>query len=102
VGYFINVDLANQFEFLMKAWINESIFVKSAPLPQGNPVLNITGQDVFLGDAPTKFFITDPPVPPGTKVTNRPIKIPERFITTKGSAYCLLPSITGLRYLAGG
>jgi deferrochelatase/peroxidase EfeB len=103
VGYFINVDLGNQFEFLMKAWINQSIFVASVPLPQGNPVLNITGTDVFLGDAPSSFYVTEEPAPPKTTVTNQKVAIPpQRFITTKGSAYCLLPSISALKYLAAG
>jgi deferrochelatase/peroxidase EfeB len=100
VGYFIGVDIANQFEFVMKSWINTSTFVTSVPLPQGNPVKNVTGTDVFLGDEPGAFYVSEPPAQPGGQVTNRTITNEERFITTKGGAYCLLPSITALRYLS--
>src|SRR4029077_1507530 len=53
IGYFINASLFNQFEFLTGQWNLLSTFVKSAPAPcgsgTGNPVLNISGEDVFLG-----------------------------------------------------
>jgi len=100
VGYFINVDLQNQFEFVMTSWINGALFVTSVPLAQGNPTANITGTDVMLGDQPTDFFVTEP-APAGGQVTNQTVTLPATpFITTKGSAYCYLPSITALRYLS--
>lgn len=101
VGYFINVDLANQFEFVMSSWINGAQFVTSVPLAQGDPSANITGADVFLGDQPADFFVTQPPAQPGGQVVNQTVTVPPvPLITTKGSAYCYLPSITALRYLA--
>jgi deferrochelatase/peroxidase EfeB len=56
VGHFINADLANQFEFLMRQWMNGDTFVRSVPNEGGDPVLNISGRDVFVG-------ANDPPPP---------------------------------------
>jgi deferrochelatase/peroxidase EfeB len=97
VGHFINADLANQFEFLMSQWMNKDTFVRSVPNEGGNPVLNISGRDVFVGanDPPTPTSFTLPS--PGS---NRPLGDFKRFITTRGGAYCYLPSLTALRHLA--
>ena len=99
VGHFINVDLQNQFEFLMGQWINTANFVRSVKGPNGdNPVLNISGRDVLLGadDPNVGSFTLSYPKPARNKViTGFP-----RFITTRGGAYLYLPSITAIRYLA--
>jgi len=100
VGMFINADLANQFEFLMSSWVMSAAFVKSVPGPNGtNPVKNISGQDVLCGvnDPSTSSFML--PSPAGQS-TNQRLTGFSRFITTRGGAYCYLPSITALRYLA--
>lgn len=101
VGYFINADLSNQFEFLMGQWVNQSTFVASAPCPGysgANPVSNISGNDAILGqnNPATTFTLPNPP----TRTANVVIPTVPEFVTTKGGAYCLLPSITGLKYLA--
>jgi deferrochelatase/peroxidase EfeB len=97
VGHFINADLANQFEFLMSQWMNKDTFVRSVPNEGGNPVFNISGRDVFVGandpPPPTSFTLPSP-------VPNRPLSNFKRFITTRGGAYCYLPSLTALRHLA--
>ncbi len=104
VGWFINVDLANQFEFLMQNWVNTSTFVKSVRGPgKANPVFNISGQDVILGvnADPTKTAFTVSFPPEGTSPpVNKQVTGFGPFVTTRGGAYCYLPSITALRYLA--
>ncbi len=100
IGMFINVDLANQFEFLISQWNDKSDFVKSVKGPGGiNPVNNISGQDIFLGinDESTSSFTlayTNPK-------ENKKITGFGRFVITRGGAYCYLPSITAIKYLAG-
>jgi deferrochelatase/peroxidase EfeB len=104
IGYFINGSLANQFEFLEGQWDLTATFVKAATRPgepnDGNAVFNISGQDVFLGinDPSSSSFTLAAIGAKGsnnTEITGFP-----RLITTRGSAYCFLPSVTGLRYLA--
>ena len=99
IGYFINADLANQFELVMSQWVNRSDFVKSVRGPDGaNPVKNISGQDVLLGvnDPATSSFTLPSPG------SNRKLTGLGAFTATRGAAYCDLPSITALRYLAAG
>jgi hypothetical protein len=107
VGYFINADLSNQFEFIMNSWINTDGFVKSVWLPtggpyEGNPTNNIDGSDVFLGEGPGTLTVTQAPRKPGGMATNTQFSAAKQLITTKGGAYCLLPSITALKFLASG
>ncbi|HEX2079257.1 MAG TPA: hypothetical protein VHG08_16140 [Longimicrobium sp.] len=104
IGYFINASIHNQFQFLEGQWDQTSDFVKSATGPggstEGNAVFNISGQDVFLGvNDPSDSSFTLPE--PGANGKNN-INLTgwSRMITTVGAAYCFLPSITGLRYLA--
>jgi Dyp-type peroxidase family len=112
VGWFINADINNQFELVMSQWVNGSTFVKSAPQtpppPVGkpaNPVNNITGQDVILGDndppASSSFTLSTP----GTATTpysNQQLTGFGSFVTTRGGAYCYLPSISALQFIAAG
>jgi deferrochelatase/peroxidase EfeB len=102
VGWFINADISNQFEFLMGQWVNSSTFVRSVSGPNGaNPVNNISGQDVILGvndPATSSFTLSDPPV--GTdKPVNQKLTGFDPFVTTRGGAYCYLPSISALRFI---
>ncbi|MGA9767699.1 MAG: peroxidase [Blastocatellia bacterium] len=98
IGMFINVDLANQFEFLISQWCDTSSFVKSVRGPNGvNPVNNISGQDIFLGvndESASSFTLSTP-------TGNQKITGFGRFVITRGGAYCYLPSITAMKYLAG-
>lgn len=104
IGYFINGSLFNQFEFVQGQWALTPTFVKSAVGPGGsdlgNAVFNISGQDVFLGvDDPASSTFTLAAVGKNGK-NNTNLTGWERTITTRGSVYCFLPSVTGLRYLA--
>ncbi|MBN3003105.1 hypothetical protein JW897_05080 [Chromobacterium alkanivorans] len=104
IGYFINASLSNQFEFLSSQWNLLSDFVKSAKAPcnpdAGDAVFNISGEDVFLGvnnTADSSFTLAAP----GSKGENNTVLEGfSRMITTRGGAYCFLPGIGGLRYLA--
>lgn len=105
IGYFIDASITNQFVFLQSQWDLTSTFVKSAVGPggsgDGNAVFNISGQDVFLGvnDASSSSF-TLAALGAGGK-GNTLVTGFSRMITTRGSAYVFLPSISGLTYLAG-
>lgn len=104
IGYFINGSLTNQFEFLQGQWDLTDQFVKAATGPggpgAGNAVFNISGEDLFLGvNDPSDSSFTLPKL--GEKGKNNIVVTGfSRLITTRGGAYCFLPSITGLRYLA--
>ncbi|HKR49540.1 MAG TPA: hypothetical protein VJT72_08160 [Pseudonocardiaceae bacterium] len=87
LGMFIGVSLRYQFEFLMAEWVNNGTFTAG---------LGHT-KDPLIGahdDRPGSFFIQRP---------ERPVVLQglARFVTTRGGAYCFLPSISGIRYLAG-
>ena len=86
LGMFIGVSLRDQFEFLMTQWANDGIF--TAGLGRTNDPL-IGAQ----GNGAGTFSI---PRPGGSLVLHGLT----RFVTTRGGAYCFLPSISAIRYLA--
>lgn len=88
LGIFIGVSLKDQFEFLMSDWANGSIF---APGLRGT-------KDPIIGDnsSPEAKFL----IPLEGRKTIELSGMP-RFVTTRGSAYCFLPSATATRFLAG-
>jgi Dyp-type peroxidase family len=103
VGWFINADIANQFELVMSQWVNDAAFVRSVRGPDGaNPLKNISGQDVLLGinDPGTSSFTLSVPPTATEPWRNVPVKGFGPFVTTRGGAYCYLPSITALRFIA--
>lgn len=87
LGLFIGVDLKDQFEFLMTHWANDGKFTAG---------LDHT-KDPMIGAQPPDggtFTVQHP---------EKPLALDglARFISTRGAAYCFLPSISGIRYLAG-
>jgi deferrochelatase/peroxidase EfeB len=86
LGLFIGVSIKDQFEFLMSEWVNGSTF---APGIYGttDPILgnSAEGENRFVipREGSTPIVIS---------------KVP-RLVTTRGSAYTFLPSITGLRFI---
>lgn len=88
LGLFIGISLQHQFEFLMSQWANDGRFT---------PGLGGT-KDPLLGanDDGTGSFAVPTPDGPPTVFTGF-----SRFITTRGACYLFLPSISGIRYLAG-
>ncbi|MGH3564726.1 MAG: Dyp-type peroxidase [Pseudonocardia sp.] len=86
LGLFIGVSLRDQFEFLMSDWANDGRFTAG---------LGRT-KDPLIGthaDGAGSFTI---PRPEGPVV----LAGFSSFVTTRGAAYCFLPSISGIRYLA--
>ncbi|MDQ3850180.1 MAG: peroxidase, partial [Actinomycetota bacterium] len=102
VGWFICADIANAFELIMSQWVNDSAFVRSVRGPDGaNPVKNVSGQDVLLGvnDPATSSFTLPMPPSDTERWSNRQLTGFGPFVTTRGGAYCYLPSITALRVI---
>ncbi|MFL5698820.1 MAG: Dyp-type peroxidase [Ktedonobacteraceae bacterium] len=85
LGLFINVSLKDQFEFIMSTWLNDGDFAG----------INKTRDPLVGNNTPgdSRFLI------PGQKGTQTVTGFP-RFVITRGSIYCFLPSITALKYLA--
>jgi deferrochelatase/peroxidase EfeB len=97
VGYFINASFSVQFELLMSQWLNTNGFTSGC----------ITGLDPLIGDndpATSGFSVptVDSPGRPQQCGALKPIRIKSfaRFVNTRGSAYCFLPSIPALQYIA--
>lgn len=88
VGFFICGDLSMQFEFLQKIWANQDI-----------STTGIRGtRDPIIGAQPEhggQFVIR-------TQDRSDPIIFDEvpRLVVTRGSSYCFIPSMTGLKFLA--
>jgi hypothetical protein len=87
LGLFICVSLEDQFEFLMTNWMNRGGFRSELP----SQTKDLTVGRTALGE--TSFQV---PTPKGV------VSLPKfsHFVTTRGAAYCFLPSLTALRYLA--
>jgi Dyp-type peroxidase family len=94
VGLFINASIADQFEFLMQNWVNDSQFAAGLKKPDGTAT-----REVMIGNngSNTGYFII-----PNASTPQQPTVITgfSSFVTTRGMAYLFLPSITALRYLA--
>jgi Dyp-type peroxidase family len=88
LGMFLCASIKNQFEFLMSEWINGDSFGLRGDL---DPV---TGRNL---PASSRFVLPHADTPkPQTRLTGF-----GTFVTTRASAYCFLPSLTALRYIAG-
>jgi len=85
VGMFIGVSLRDQFESMMRLWINDG-----AVAPGLGRTRDPLCGNVEPADAP---FVA--PGDPDVEVTGLP-----RFVTTRGGVYLFLPSMTALRRLA--
>jgi deferrochelatase/peroxidase EfeB len=91
LGYFINASIDNQFEFVTREWLNNYEFVGATRLdPHAKNV--ITGTN---NPADSVFEIPQPDGPP-LRITGF-----GSFVTTRAAAYCFLPSLTALRFIAG-
>jgi Dyp-type peroxidase family len=86
LGMFIGVSLRDQFEFLMAHWANDGLFAPGLGRSK-DPILGAND------DGAGTFPIPGPGGP--TVLTDIP-----RLVTTRGGAYCFLPSLTAIRYLA--
>jgi deferrochelatase/peroxidase EfeB len=91
LGYFINSSIENQYEFVLGHWVNDSEFA-------GSVRLNPKAKDPMIGtqDPAESIFV----IPQANGAP--PIKVTEfsTFVTTKASAYCFLPSIKAIKFIA--
>src|SRR5216683_2640702 len=90
LGYFINSSIENQYEFVLGHWVNDSEFAGSVRLPPKS-------KDPMIGTQnPAESIFVIP------QADAAPIKITEfsSFVTTKAAAYCFLPSVTALKFIA--
>ncbi len=104
VGLFLCGSIAGQFEKLY-GWMNYNNFSPSQEYSVTKPP-----QDALLGNRPSTTNAKNYPgvvnsytIPlENTPVTSLNINPLPLFIQTRGTAYCLLPSLKALKYLADG
>jgi deferrochelatase/peroxidase EfeB len=88
VGWFLCGDLEMQFEFLQRVWVNQDLSTSGL---RGT-------REPFVGTQPEgggRFAIRTADARDPIDLASMP-----NLVTTRGSVYCLLPGIGGLRYLA--
>jgi len=80
----LNADIGRQFEFVQQTWAND---------PRFNGLYD--NKDPLIGDNDGTGTMTIPRCPVRQRLLNLP-----RFVTMRGGAYFLLPSLKSLRFLA--
>ncbi len=92
LGFFINSNIENQYEFVLSQWVNNSEFA-------GAVRLNPKAKDPLIGTQDPAESIFAIPQAGGAP----PIKIMgfSSFTTTQAAAYCFLPGITAIKFIAG-
>jgi deferrochelatase/peroxidase EfeB len=91
LGYFINSSIENQYEFVLGHWVNDSEFAGAVRLHPKSKDPMIGTQD----PAESIFVIPRANGAPPIKITGF-----SSFIATKAAAYCFLPSITAIKFIA--
>jgi deferrochelatase/peroxidase EfeB len=91
LGYFINSNIENQYEFVLGEWVNKSEFAGAVRLPPKS-------KDPMIGmqDPSQSIFVI--PQAGGAPPIN--ISGFSNFVTTRAAAYCFLPSITAMRFIS--
>jgi deferrochelatase/peroxidase EfeB len=92
LGYFINSSIENQYEFVLSQWVNDSEFAGAVRLDPKSKDPLIGTQD----PAESLFVIPQADGKPPMKITGL-----SSFVSTKAAAYCFLPSVTAVRFIAG-
>jgi len=93
LGYIINSSIENQFEFVMREWLNGFEFVGASRLnPKAEDIMTSRKSDPAEG----VFEIPRANGAPPLRITGF-----SSFVTTRASAYCFLPSITALKFIGG-
>jgi deferrochelatase/peroxidase EfeB len=92
LGYFINASIENQFEFVVREWLNSHEFV-------GASRLNPKSKDLIVSrnSDPEESIFEIPQANGGSPLTVTGFS---SFVTTQAIAYCFLPSITALKFIA--
>ena len=88
---FINSNIENQYEFVLRQWVNDSEFA-------GAVRLHPKSKDPLIGTqnpAESIFVIPQANGGPPIEVTGL-----SSFVTTKAAAYTFLPSITAIKFIA--
>jgi deferrochelatase/peroxidase EfeB len=91
LGYFINSSIENQYEFVLGHWVNDSEFA-------GRVRLNPKSKDPMIATqdpAESIFVIPQANGEPPIKITGF-----SSFVTTRAAAYCFLPSVTAMKFMA--
>jgi deferrochelatase/peroxidase EfeB len=91
LGYFINASIENQYEFVLRQWVNDAEFAGAVRLHPKSKDPMIGTQD----SAESIFVIPQANGAPPIQITGF-----SSFIKTKAAAYCFLPSITAIRLIA--
>jgi deferrochelatase/peroxidase EfeB len=91
LGYFINSSIENQYEFVLGHWVHDSEFAGSVRLHPKSKDPMIGTQD----PAESIFVIPRANGAPPIKITGF-----SSFTKTKAAAYCFLPSITAIKFIA--
>jgi len=91
LGYFINSSIENQYEFVLSQWVNDSAFAGSVRLPAKSRDPMIGTQD----PAESVFVIPQADGAPAIRITGF-----SSFVSTEAAAYCFLPSVTALQFIA--
>ena len=89
--HFINANIENQYEFVLRQWVNDSEFAGAVRLPPKS-------KDPLIGTqkpAESIFVIPQADGGPPIEVTGL-----SSFVTTKAAAYLFLPSITAIKFIA--
>ncbi len=89
--HFINSNIENQYEFVLRRWVNDSEFAGAVRLHPKSKDPLIGAQD----PAESIFVIPQADGSPPIEVTGL-----SSFVTTKAAAYVFLPSITAIRFIA--
>ena len=94
LGNFLGASLGAQFEAVVCDWLN---------LGLNSPEITGSNDPLLGANTPeTSWFDLNlwPDDPQGKMEKHRIHGLP-RFVTTRGGAYTFLPTVTGIRYLAG-
>ena len=91
MGYFINSSIENQYEFVLKNWVNDGEFA-------GALRLDPKARDPLIGTQGETGNVFAIPQPDGAA----PMRIDglRSFTATRAAAYCFLPSVTALKFMA--
>ena len=89
---FINSNIENQYEFVLRRWVNDSEFAGAVRLPPKSKDPLIASQE------PGESIFLIPQANGGTPIEVTSLS---SFTTTKAAAYLLLPSITAIKFIAG-
>ena len=88
---FISANIENQYEFVLRRWVNDSEFA-------GAVRLHPKSKDPLIGTqepAESIFVIPQGDSDPPMEVTGF-----SSFVTTKAAAYTFVPSITAIKFIA--